>query len=159
MKKRVQLPNGKDVEVKIPAGLAEGQQIRLKGQGQPGFNGKNGDLLISVAVAPHSVFTREGNDLRIELPITLYEAVLGGKVRVPTLDGAVELTIAAEHEFRPHLPPQGQGLSGQGRRRRPDGDGADRAAGADRRGARRADEEMARRQAVRSAQGDGVSLS
>lgn len=95
VKKRVQLPNGKDVEVKIPAGLAEGQQIRLKGQGQPGFNGKNGDLLISVSVAPHPVFAREGNDLRIELPITLYEAVLGGKVRVPTLDGAVELAIPA----------------------------------------------------------------
>jgi len=93
VKKRVELPNGKEVEVKIPAGLAEGQQIRLKGQGQPGFNGKNGDLLISVAVAPHSVFTREGNDLRIEVPITLYEAVLGGTVRVPTLDGAVELTL------------------------------------------------------------------
>src|SRR6185295_18036086 len=87
VKKRVQLPNGKDVEVKIPAGLTEGQQIRLKGQGQPGFNGKNGDLLISVSVAPHPVFAREGNDLRIELPVTLYEAVLGGKVRVPTLDG------------------------------------------------------------------------
>jgi DnaJ-class molecular chaperone len=95
VKKRVQLPNGKDVEVKIPAGLAEGQQIRLKGQGQPGLNGKNGDLLISVAVAPHPVFAREGNDLRIELPITLYEAVLGGKVRVPTLGGAVELTLPA----------------------------------------------------------------
>jgi DnaJ-class molecular chaperone len=93
VKKRVQLPNGKDVEVKIPAGLAEGQQIRLKGQGQPGFNGRNGDLLISVAVAPHPLFQREGNDLRIELPITLYEAVLGGKVRVPTLDGAVELAL------------------------------------------------------------------
>jgi len=93
VKKRVQLPNGKDVEVKIPAGLTEGQQIRLKGQGQPGFNGKNGDLLISVSVAPHPVFAREGNDLRIELPVTLYEAVLGGKVRVPTLDGAVELTL------------------------------------------------------------------
>ena len=95
VKKRVQLPNGKDVEVKIPAGLAEGQQIRLKGQGQPGFNGKNGDLLISVSVAPHPTFARDGNDLRIELPVTLYEAVLGGKVRVPTLDGAVELTLPA----------------------------------------------------------------
>jgi DnaJ-class molecular chaperone len=95
VKKRVQLPNGKEVEVKIPAGLAEGQQIRLKGQGHPGPRGQSGDLLISVSVAPHSGFTREGNDLRIDLPITLYEAVLGGKVRVPTLDGAVELAIPA----------------------------------------------------------------
>jgi DnaJ-class molecular chaperone len=93
VKKRVQLPTGKEVEVKIPAGLAEGQQIRLKGQGHPGPRGQSGDLLISVSVAPHPLFAREGNDLRLELPITLYEAVLGGKVRVPTLDGAVELAI------------------------------------------------------------------
>src|SRR5262245_48715805 len=96
VKKRVSLPNGKDVEVKIPAGLAEGQQIRLKAQGQPGFGGgRAGDLLITVEVAPHPVFKRDGNDLRLDLPVTLYEAVLGGKVRVPTLDGAVELTLPA----------------------------------------------------------------
>jgi DnaJ-class molecular chaperone len=96
VKKRVELPNGKEVEVKIPAGLADGQQIRLKGQGQPGLgNGKAGDLLISVSVAPHPVFERDGNDLRMNLPVTLYEAVLGGKVRVPTLGGAVELNLPA----------------------------------------------------------------
>jgi DnaJ-class molecular chaperone len=94
-KKRVHLPTGKEVEVKIPAGLAEGQQIRLKGQGMPGPRGRAGDVLISVTVAPHPLFVREGADLRLELPITLYEAVLGGKVRVPTLDGAVELAIPA----------------------------------------------------------------
>src|SRR6266508_574579 len=93
VKKRVQLPTGKEVEVKIPAGLAEGQTIRLKGQGLAGPGGRAGDVLITVAVAPHPQFTREGADLRLELPITLYEAVLGGKVRVPTLDGAVELAI------------------------------------------------------------------
>jgi DnaJ-class molecular chaperone len=96
VKKRVELPNGKEVEVKIPAGLADGQQIRLKGQGQPGLGGgKAGDLLISVSVAPDPVFERDGNDLRLDLPITLYEAVLGGKVRVPTLGGAVELNLPA----------------------------------------------------------------
>jgi DnaJ-class molecular chaperone len=94
-KKRVHLPTGKEVEVKIPAGLAEGQQIRLKGQGMSGPRGRAGDVLITVAVAPHPLFAREGADLRLELPITLYEAVLGGKVRVPTLDGAVELAIPA----------------------------------------------------------------
>ncbi len=92
-KKRVQLPTGKAVEVKVPAGLAEGQTIRLKGQGLAGRAGRNGDVLITVAVAPHPLFQREGADLRLELPIALYEAVLGGKVRVPTLDGAVELAI------------------------------------------------------------------
>ena len=95
VKKRVQLPTGKEVEVKIPAGLDEGQQIRLKGQGLPGPGGRPGDLLITVAVTPHQLFQRDGADLRLDLPVTLYEAVLGGKVRVPTLDGAVELAIPA----------------------------------------------------------------
>jgi DnaJ-class molecular chaperone len=92
-KTRVHLPTGKDVEVKIPAGLVDGQQIRLKGQGWPSPSGPAGDALITVNVAPHPVFTPDGADLRLDLPITLYEAVLGGKVRVPTLDGAVELAI------------------------------------------------------------------
>ena len=92
-KTRVHLPTGKDVEVKIPAGLVNGQQIRLKGQGWPSPSGPAGDALITVNVAPHPVFTPDGADLRLDLPITLYEAVLGGKVRVPTLDGAVELAI------------------------------------------------------------------
>jgi DnaJ-class molecular chaperone len=91
-KTRVHLPTGKDVEVKIPAGLTSGQQIRLKGQGWPGPAGP-GDALITVTIAPHPIFSPDGADLRMELPITLYEAVLGGKVRVPTLDGAVELAI------------------------------------------------------------------
>ncbi len=91
----VHLPTGKDVEVKIPAGIASGQQIRLKGQGWPSASGRAGDALITINVAPHPLFKPEGADLRLELPITLYEAVLGGKVRVPTLDGAVELAIPA----------------------------------------------------------------
>ena len=94
-KTRVHLPTGKDVEVKIPAGIASGQQIRLKGQGWPSASGRAGDALITINVAPHPLFKPEGADLRLELPITLYEAVLGGKVRVPTLDGAVELAIPA----------------------------------------------------------------
>ncbi|MGC2042222.1 MAG: J domain-containing protein [Pseudolabrys sp.] len=92
-KTRVHLPTGKDVEVKIPAGIASGQQIRLKGQGWPSATGRAGDALITINVAPHPLFKPDGSDLRLELPITLYEATLGGKVRVPTLDGAVELAI------------------------------------------------------------------
>ena len=92
-KTRVHLLTGKDVEVKIPAGLASGQQIRLKGQGWPTAGGRAGDALITVHVAPHPLFKPDGADLRLDLPITLYEAVLGGKVRVPTLGGAVELAI------------------------------------------------------------------
>jgi DnaJ-class molecular chaperone len=94
-KARVHLPTGKDIEVKIPAGIASGQTIRLKGQGWPSATGKAGDALITVNVAPHSLFKPDGTDLRLDLPITLYEATLGGKVRVPTLDGAVELAIPA----------------------------------------------------------------
>jgi len=94
-KARVHLPTGKDVEVKIPAGMLSGQQIRLKGQGWPSATGKAGDALITVNVAPHPLFKPDGSDLRLDLPITLYEAALGAKVRVPTLDGAVELAIPA----------------------------------------------------------------
>src|SRR5215218_6539227 len=91
--KRVRLPTGKELSVKIPAGVAAGQQIRLKGQGETAPGHRPGDLLITVSIAPHAFFKVDGGDLRIDLPITLYEAVLGGKVRVPTLGSAVELSI------------------------------------------------------------------
>jgi DnaJ-class molecular chaperone len=109
-KTRVHLPTGKDVEVKIPAGIASGQQIRLKGQGWPSASGRAGDALITVNVAPHPLFTPDGADLRLDLPITLYEAVLGGKVRVPTLDGAVELAIPAGTDSGRTFRLKGKGL-------------------------------------------------
>ncbi|HUN50801.1 MAG TPA: J domain-containing protein, partial [Candidatus Sulfotelmatobacter sp.] len=92
--RRLRLPTGKDIDVKIPAGITTGQHVRVRGQGMPGQAGA-GDVMITVTVAPHSLFTLDGNDLKLDLPITLYEAALGGKVRVPTLDGHVELTIPA----------------------------------------------------------------
>jgi DnaJ-class molecular chaperone len=113
VKKRVQLPTGKEVEVKIPAGLAEGQQVRLKGQGVAGSGGRAGDLLITVSIAPHPLFVREGVDLRLELPIALYEAVLGAKVRVPTLDGAVELAIPAGTNSGRTFRVKGRGFPGR----------------------------------------------
>ncbi|CAN5448262.1 J domain-containing protein [soil metagenome] len=91
--RRVRLPTGKELNVKIPAGVIAGQQIRLKGQGETAPGHRPGDVLITVNIAPHPYFKVDGNDLRLELPITLYEAVLGAKVRVPTLDGAVQLSI------------------------------------------------------------------
>ena len=109
-KTRVHLPTGKDVEVKIPAGITSGQQIRLKGQGYPSATGKAGDALITITIAPHPVFTPDGADLRLDLPITLYEAVLGGKVRVPTLDGAVELAIPANTDSGRTFRLKGKGL-------------------------------------------------
>jgi DnaJ-class molecular chaperone len=91
--KRVRLPTGKELNVKIPAGVVAGQQIRLKGQGETAAGHPPGDLLITVNIAPHPFFKIDGSDLRLDLPITLYEAVLGGKVRVPTLTSAVELSV------------------------------------------------------------------
>ena len=91
--KRVRLPTGKELNVKIPAGVTEGQQIRLRGQGETAQGHKPGDVLITVNIAQHPFFKVDGSDLRIDLPITLYEAVLGAKVRVPTLGSAVELSI------------------------------------------------------------------
>jgi DnaJ-class molecular chaperone len=91
--KRVRLPTGKELNVRIPAGVTAGQQIRLKGQGETAPGHPPGDLLITVSIAPHPHFKVDGSDLRLDLPITLYEAVLGGKVRVPTLGSAVELSI------------------------------------------------------------------
>jgi DnaJ-class molecular chaperone len=113
-KKRVSLPTGKEIEVKIPAGITDGQQIRLKGQGWPSANGKPGDALITVNVAPHPLFKPEGSDLRLDLPITLDEAVLGGKVRVPTLEGAVELAIPANTNSGRTFRLKGKGLKSKG---------------------------------------------
>src|SRR6202795_3318405 len=93
VEKRVRLPTGKELNVKIPAGVTAGQQIRLKGQGETAPGHRPGDLLITVNIAPHPFFKVDGSDLRLDLPITLYEAVLGGKIRVPTLGSAVELSI------------------------------------------------------------------
>jgi DnaJ-class molecular chaperone len=91
--KRVRLPNGKELNVKIPAGVTAGQQIRLKGQGESAPGHRPGDVLITIQIAPHPYFKVEGSDIKLDLPITLYEAVLGAKVRVPTLSGAVEFPI------------------------------------------------------------------
>jgi DnaJ-class molecular chaperone len=110
--RRVRLPSGREVEVKIPAGLSDGQQIRLKGQGMPGLGGP-GDVLIDVTVAPHPVFVRDGNDLRLDLPVTVYEAVLGAKVRVPTLKGAVELAIPAGTSGGRTFRLKGKGMPGK----------------------------------------------
>jgi len=110
---RVRLSTGKDVDVKIPAGLTDGQQIRLKGQGLASPGGAVGDLMITVTIAPHPVFKVDGTNLRLDVAITLYEAVLGAKVRVPTLDGAVEIAIppgtSAGRSFRL----KGKGLPGK----------------------------------------------
>ena len=89
---RVTLAGGKTIDVKLPNGVEEGSKIRLAGQGQPGPGGK-GDAIIAIEIAAHPHFTREGKDIRLPLPITLKEAVLGAKVKSPTPEGAVMLTV------------------------------------------------------------------
>lgn len=112
--KRVRLPNGKELNVKIPAGVVEGQQIRLRGQGETAHGHPPGDLLITISIAPHPFFKIEGADLRIDLPVTLYEAVLGGKVRVPTLGNAVELSVPKNTSSGRTFRLKGKGLSKSG---------------------------------------------
>jgi DnaJ-class molecular chaperone len=93
-KRRVSMPDGRSLEVGIPAGLENGQVLRLKGQGEPGIgSGPAGDALIEVNVRDHPQFKRKGLDIEIEQPVPLAVAVLGGKVRVPTVDSEVSLTI------------------------------------------------------------------
>jgi len=92
--RRVLLPDGRALDVKIPAGIEDGHTIRLKGQGRPGLGGgPSGDALIEVSVAPHPFLHRVGDDVIIDLPVTLKEAVLGASVSVPTIKGTVKLTI------------------------------------------------------------------
>jgi DnaJ-class molecular chaperone len=91
---RVELPTGRTLDIAIPAGIADGKQIRLKGQGHAaGAGGTPGDAIVTVRIAKHPYLTVDGRDLRLELPVSLYEVVLGAKVTVPTLEGAVELAI------------------------------------------------------------------
>jgi len=93
-KKRLSMPGGKSLDVNIPAGVADGQTIRLKGQGHPGAaGGPAGDALIEVKVRPHAIYRREGRDIHVDLPISLREAVLGAKVEAPTVHGPVTLTV------------------------------------------------------------------
>ena len=93
-KTRITLPDGGTLDVTIPPGVTDGQVLRLKGKGNPGMGeGGPGDALIEIAVRPHPVFKREGDDILVEVPITLDEAVLGGKIEVPTVTGRVSVTV------------------------------------------------------------------
>jgi DnaJ-class molecular chaperone len=110
---RVVLPTGRTLEVAVPAGIVDGKQIRLKGQGQASpVGGAPGDAIITVRLAKHPYLSVEGRDLRLDLPVTLYEAVLGAKVTVPTLEGAVELAIPAGSNGGRTLRLRGKGLPG-----------------------------------------------
>jgi len=93
-KQQITLPDGSSLDVKIPAGTRDGQILRLRGKGRPGAgDAPSGDALIDIEVRPHRLFSRKGDDIHLELPVTLAEAVLGAKVKVPTPSGAVTMTV------------------------------------------------------------------
>jgi DnaJ-class molecular chaperone len=113
--KRITLPDGQGLDVKIPPGTSEGDVLRLRGRGQPGRNGgPAGDALIEIHVAEHKLFRREGKNLHLELPISLKEAVLGAKVTVPTPGGDVVMTIKPHSESGVEMRLRGRGVPAHG---------------------------------------------
>jgi DnaJ-class molecular chaperone len=115
-KRRIAFSDGRTIDVTIPKGAQEGQTLRLKGQGSPGRSGP-GDAFIELAIAPHPIFRREGDVLVMDVPVTAYDAVLGGKTEAPTPDGPVTLTIPKGANTGTRLRLKGRGLTdAQGRR-------------------------------------------
>jgi DnaJ-class molecular chaperone len=109
-KRRISFSDGRTIDVTIPKGAQEGQTLRLKGQGAPGRAGP-GDAFIELAIKPHAIYRREEDALVMDLPITLYDAVLGGKVEAPTPDGPVTLTIPKGANTGTRLRLKGRGLT------------------------------------------------
>lgn len=110
--RRVTLVTGKSLDVRIPPGSVDGQALRLKGQGHPGILAADGDAYVDIAVEPHPYFTRRELDVLVEVPISLQEAVLGGKVTVPTVDGQVSLSVPPGSNSGSVLRLKGKGIVG-----------------------------------------------
>jgi DnaJ-class molecular chaperone len=112
---RLTLPDERTLDVKLPPGTAEGQVLRLKGRGAPGRNGAPaGDALIEIHIAPHRYFSRDGQDIRMVLPISLREAVMGGAVETPTPGGPVNLRIPPHADSGTELRLRGRGVPAHG---------------------------------------------
>ena len=109
-KKRIAFSDGRTIDVTIPKGAQEGQALRLKGQGHPGRGGP-GDAFIELSILPHPIFRQEGEVLVMDVPVTVYDAVLGGKVEAPTPDGPVTLTVPKGANTGTRLRLKGRGLS------------------------------------------------
>jgi DnaJ-class molecular chaperone len=109
---RVTLTGGKTVEIKLPKGVEEGTRIRLAGQGHSGAGG-NGDAIVTISINPHRFYTRDGDHIRLELPVSLDEALLGAKVKVPTVDGAVMVTVPKGSSSGKTLRLKGRGFTGK----------------------------------------------
>jgi DnaJ-class molecular chaperone len=114
-KKRLSLSPDESLDVTIPAGVEDGQVLRLRGKGSPGFGGgEAGDALIEVHVAPHPLFKRDGDNIRVELPVGLAEAVLGARINVPTVTGPVTMTIPKGSDTGSVLRLRGKGIQRSG---------------------------------------------
>ncbi len=110
-KQRVNLPDGRTLDIDVPEGTVDGTTLRLKGQGMPGAKGKPaGDAYVEIRVLPHAFFEPRDNDIHVELPVTLNEAVLGGRVKVPTVGGPVMLNVPAGSNTGTSLRLKGRGL-------------------------------------------------
>ena len=113
---RIMLADGKTIDLKLPNGVEEGTKIRLAGKGEQGPGGA-GDGLVTISIAPHPFYKRDGNDIRLDLPVTLKEAVLGGKVKVPTPEGPVMVTIPKGSSSGKVLRLKGRGFTGKNGKR------------------------------------------
>jgi DnaJ-class molecular chaperone len=114
-KRRITLPSGKSLNVSIPAGIENGKQIRLKGQGEAGQGSMPaGDALIEVTISEHAYFTRDGLDITVELPISLPEAVNGGKVQIPTVNGPVTMSVPKGANTGRRMRLKGKGIKAAG---------------------------------------------
>ena len=109
---RITLADGKTIDLKLPQGLEDGTRIRLAGKGEEGAGGR-GDAIVTIEIAPHRFFTRDGTNIRLELPVTIKEAVLGAKVKVPTPEGPVMLTIPKGTASGKVLRLKGRGFAGR----------------------------------------------
>jgi DnaJ-class molecular chaperone len=110
-KQRVTLPDGKTLDIDVPEGTTDGQTLRLKGQGMPGTQGRPaGDAYVEIHVDPHAFFQPRDNDIHVDLPVTVTEAALGGKVKVPTIGGPVMLNVPAGSNTGTSLRLKGRGL-------------------------------------------------
>ena len=107
---RITLSDGKTIDLKLPAGVDDGTQMRLAGKGQPGPGGA-GDALVTIAIQPHPFFRREGDTIRLDLPVSLDEALHGAKIKVPTVEGPVMLTVAPGSSTGRTLRLKGKGLT------------------------------------------------
>lgn len=116
VKKRVTMQDGRSLDINIPAGLEDGQTLRLRGQGEAGVSGgPAGDVYVEISVKPHAIFERDGDDIHIEAPVTLKEAVLGGKITAPTIAGDVAITVPKNSSSGAVLRLKGRGLKRDGK--------------------------------------------